>query len=61
MKLKTVFGNTTMNQLLKMFNSIFHLIGVITVLIIAFRIFLIWWNSPKQKGKRGEWLVATRL
>lgn len=54
-------GNTTMNQLLEMFNSIFHLIGVITVLIIAFRIFLIWWNSPKQKGKRGEWLVATRL
>ena len=28
---------------------------------VALRIFLLWWNSPKQKGKSGEKLVAGRL
>lgn len=35
--------------------------GVMAALVVAFRIFLMWWNSPKQKGKRGEKLVAGRL
>ena len=35
--------------------------GVIAAFVLAFRIFLMWWNSPKQKGKRGEKLVAWRL
>jgi hypothetical protein len=30
-------------------------------LLIALRIFLLWWNSPSQKGRRGERLVAMRL
>ena len=35
--------------------------GVMAALVVAFRIFLMWWNGPKQKGKRGEKLVAGRL
>ena len=30
-------------------------------LVIALKLFFLWWNSPKQKGKRGEKLVAGRL
>ena len=29
--------------------------------MIALKLFFWWWNSPKQKGKRGEKLVAGRL
>lgn len=31
------------------------------VIAIAIRISLLWWNSPQQKGKRGEKLTAERL
>ena len=34
------------------------MLGFAIGLVIAFRIFLLWWNSPKQKGKCGEKLVA---
>lgn len=42
-------------------NGIFTMIGYVFVIMILFRLFLLWWNSPKQKGKRGEKLVAGRL
>ena len=35
--------------------------GGVLALLVVLRIFLLWWNSPKQKGKRGEKLVAGRL
>ena len=50
-----------MNDLLEIFKPIFNFAGVIIALLIALRIFLLWWNSPSQKGKRGERLVAKRL
>ena len=50
-----------MNDLLEIFKPIFNFAGVIIALLIALRIFLLWWNSPKQKGKRGERLVSMRL
>lgn len=50
-----------MNNLLEISKLIFNFAGVIIALLIASRIFLLWWNSPKQKGKRGERLVAMRL
>lgn len=37
------------------------MLGCAFAIVIALRIFLLWWNSPKQKGKRGEKLVAGRL
>jgi hypothetical protein len=61
MKLKSVYGNTAMNDLSEIFKPIFNFAGVIIALLIALRIFLLWWNSPSQKGKRGERLVAMRL
>lgn len=50
-----------MNDLSEIFKPIFNFAGVIIALLIALRIFLLWWNSPSQKGKRGERLVAMRL
>lgn len=43
------------------FKPIFRMLGCAIGLVIVIRIFLMWWNSPKQKGKRGEKLVAGRL
>ena len=37
------------------------MLGGVFALLVVLRIFLLWWNSPKQKGKRGEKLVAGRL
>ena len=50
-----------MNEMMESFKPIFRMLGFAIGLVIAFRIFLLWWNSPKQKGKRGEKLVAGRL
>ena len=43
------------------FKPIFRMLGCAIGLVVVLRIFLLWWNSPKQKGKRGEKLVAGRL
>ena len=37
------------------------MMGGVLALLVVLRIFLLWWNSPKQKGKRGEKRVAGRL
>ena len=50
-----------MNEVVEMFRPAFRILGCAIALVILFRIFLMWWNSPKQKGKRGEKLVARRL
>ena len=50
-----------MNEAVEMFRPAFRILGCAIALVILFRIFLMWWNSPKQKGKRGEKLVARRL
>ncbi|MBR6586875.1 MAG: NERD domain-containing protein [Kiritimatiellae bacterium] len=50
-----------MNEMVESFKPIFRMLGCAFGLVIVFRIFLLWWNSPKQKGKRGEKLVAGRL
>ena len=54
-----------MNTILEQFKPIFWLIGGVIVLAVALPIirrkFKEWWNSPKQKGMRGEKLVAWRL
>lgn len=43
------------------FKSILPMVWVALALVFALKVFLLWWNSPKQKGKRGEELVAGRL
>ena len=43
-----------MDALMNMVNSLLRLLGLVVVLAIALKIFLLWWNSPKQKGERGE-------
>ena len=50
-----------MDALMNMVNSLLRLLGFVVVLAIALKIFLLRWNSPKQKGKRGEEAVARRL
>ena len=50
-----------MDALMNIVNSLLRLLGFVMVLAIALKIFLLWWNSPKQKGKRGEKAVARRL
>ena len=50
-----------MNDVVESFNPIFRMLGCAFAIVIALRIFLLWWNSPKQKGRRGEKLVAGRL
>ena len=37
------------------------MMGGVLALLVVLRIFLLWWNSPKQKGKRGEKRVADLL
>lgn len=43
------------------FKSMPPMVCVLLALAIALKVFLLWWNSPKQKGARGERLVAGRL
>ena len=50
-----------MDALMNIVNSLLRLLGLVVVLAIALKIFLLWWNSPKQKGMRGEKTVAGRL
>ena len=50
-----------MDALMNIVNSLLRLLGLVVVLAIALKIFLLWWNSPKQKGERGEIAVAGRL
>ena len=50
-----------MNEMVESFKPIFRMLGGVFALLVVLRIFLLWWNSPKQKGKRGEKLVAGRL
>ena len=42
-----------MDAILGSFKPMFMMLGVLLALVIAFKVFLLWWNSPKQKGKRG--------
>ncbi len=37
------------------------IVWVLFALVVALNVFGLWWNSPKQKGARGERLVARRL
>lgn len=50
-----------MDAVVESFKPIFRMMGGVLALLVVLRIFLLWWNSPKQKGKRGEKLVAGRL
>ena len=50
-----------MNEMVESFKPIFRMMGGVLALLVVLRMFLLWWNSPKQKGKRGEKLVAGRL
>ena len=43
------------------FKSMPPMVWVLLALVVALKVFLLWWNSPKQKGARGERLVAGRL
>ena len=40
------------------FKSLPPMVWVVLALVVALKVFLLWWNSPKQKGARGERLVA---
>ena len=50
-----------MDAVVESFKPVFRMLGGVFALLVVLRIFLQWWNSPKQKGKRGEKLVAGRL
>ena len=50
-----------MDAVVESFKPIFRMMGGVLALLVVLRVFLLWWNSPKQKGKRGEKLVAGRL
>lgn len=50
-----------MDAVVESFKPLFRMLGCAFALLVVLRIFLLWWNSPKQKGKRGERLVARRL
>ena len=50
-----------MDAVVESFKPVFRMLGGVFALLVVLRIFLLWWNSPKQKGKRGEKLVAGRL
>ena len=50
-----------MNEMVESFKPIFRMMGGVFALLVVLRIFLLWWNSPKQKGERGEIAVAWRL
>ena len=50
-----------MNEMMESFKPIFRMLGFASGRVIAFRIFLLWWNSLKQKGKLGGKLVAVTL
>ncbi len=43
------------------FKSLPPMVWVVLALGVALRVFLLWWDSPKQKGARGERRVAQRL
>ena len=43
------------------FKSIPPMVWVVFALVVALKVFLLWWNSPKQKGARGERRVAQLL
>jgi len=50
-----------MNEVMESAKPIFRMLWGAFFLVIALKLFFLWWNSPKQKGKRGEKLVAGRL
>ena len=50
-----------MNEIMESFRPIFRMLWGAIFLVIALKLFFLWWKSPKQKGKRGEKLVAGRL
>ena len=43
-----------MDAVVESFKPMFIMLGCAFALLVVLRIFLLWWNSPKQKGKRGE-------
>ena len=47
--------------ILPMFYKLGAIVIIVTVASIALKMFFSWLSSPKQKGKRGEKLVAVRL
>ena len=50
-----------MNEMVESFKPEFRMLGGVFALLVVLRIFLLWWNSPKRKGARGEKLVAGRF
>ena len=50
-----------MNDAVESFKPIFQMLWEAFFLVIALKLFFLWWNSPKRKGQRGEKLVAGRL
>lgn len=50
-----------MNGVSESIRSMFNMIWWVIGLLLVIKIFFIWFNSPKQKGARGEKLVANRL
>lgn len=50
-----------MDAVVESFKPVFRMLGGVFALLVVLRIFLLWWNNSKQKGKRGEMLVARRL
>ena len=41
-----------MDAVVESFKPVFRMLGGVFALLVVLRIFLLWWNSPKQKGKR---------
>lgn len=54
-------GIRTMPDIGVLFKSIPPMVWGLLALGAALKVFLLWWNSTKQKGARGERLVAGRL
>ncbi|MBR1921162.1 MAG: NERD domain-containing protein [Kiritimatiellae bacterium] len=43
------------------FKPMFRMLWGAIALLVALKIFFLWWNSPRRKGARGEALMARRL
>ena len=50
-----------MDAVIESAKPIFRMLWCVLAIVIALKIFLLCWISPKQKGKRGEKAVARRL
>ena len=50
-----------MIEVVESFKPMFRMLWGAIALLVALKIFFLWWNSPRRKGARGEALVARRL